>query len=147
MPIDDLLEPERLWSGEEVIASRPSAGRRTRAVAGTARAQRADNGMLRLHPLRAEAPSPPRGRISPERVEWARYVDRILLEHGAVRGTKIYEEKHLARAPARSLMAALTELGLHDRSELQGHTDRVKTGWVWTVEYFPRGARVPSRRG
>ena len=103
--------------------------------------------MLRLHPLRPPADPPPQPdrRISPERVEWARYCDQILVEHGAIRGIKVYPRRDQARWQGRSLMALLVELRLHDRSELRGHTDRVKGGWVWTVEYL--GGRRPEALG
>jgi hypothetical protein len=43
-------------------------------------------------------------------------------------------------------MSLLVELELRDRSELHGHTDRVKDGWVWTVEYLGPAARGAIRR-
>jgi hypothetical protein len=99
--------------------------------------------MLKLHRPRppADPPPQPRRRISPERVAWARYCDQVLVEHGAVRGTMVYSERHRARWQGRALVSLLVELQLHDRSELRGHTDRVKDGWIWTVEYL--GARGP----
>jgi hypothetical protein len=83
--------------------------------------------------------------ILSSRVDWARDADRILLEHGAVRGTKVYPERHRSRWQARALISLLVELRLHDRAELREHTDRLAGGWVWTVEYVGRWAA--SRRG
>jgi integrase/recombinase XerC/integrase/recombinase XerD len=107
--------------------------------------------MLRLHPLRVpnELPAPPTKRcrrVSPERLEWARYCDQVLVEHGAVRGSLAYPERYQARWKGRSLMSLLVQLGARDRSELRGHTDRVRGGWVWTVEYLGAAARGPTRR-
>jgi hypothetical protein len=83
--------------------------------------------------------------IARARVEWARDADRILLEYGAVRGARVYAQRHQARWQARSLISLLVELRLHDRAELREHTDRLAGGWVWTVEYV--GRRPASRRG
>jgi hypothetical protein len=98
--------------------------------------------MLRLHPLRPP-PDPPAQRrrpISQERVDWARYCDQILDEHGAVTGSHAYPERHQARWRARTLISLMVELRLRDRAELREHTDRRDGGWVWTVEYVPRSA-------
>jgi hypothetical protein len=105
--------------------------------------------MLRLHPLRPPADPPPRPhrQISEERAEWARYCDQILVEHGAIRGSRIYQTRHQARWQGRSLMSLLVALQLHDRPELRGHTDRVKAGWVWTVEYLDTRPCASSPKG
>jgi hypothetical protein len=96
--------------------------------------------MLRLHPLRPP-PDPPAERrrpISQERVKWARSFDRILLEHRAVEGTRVYAERHQARWQARAMISLMVELRLHDRSELREHTYRRRGGWAWAIERVDR---------
>jgi hypothetical protein len=84
-----------------------------------------------------------RGPISRNRIERARYADRIMLEYGVVEGTRVYAQRHQARWQARSMIALMVELRLHERSELREHTYRRDGGWSWAIENVPRTA---SRR-
>lgn len=68
-------------------------------------------------------------------VEWAKRANRLMLEHGAVSGARIYEKRHQARHRAQRLMRLMVELRLHERWELGEHTDKRPEGWTWTVEY------------
>jgi hypothetical protein len=56
----------------------------------------------------------------------------------------VYPTRDQARWQGRSLIALLVDLRLRDRSELRGHTDRLHGGWVWTIEYLPRGSSTAS---
>jgi hypothetical protein len=80
--------------------------------------------------------------IKPLDAEWAEYCDRIMLEHGAVRGQLVYERREQARWRGRRLMRLWEDLGLHPRWELREHVDRVRGGFVWTIEYLGRGANA-----
>jgi hypothetical protein len=76
--------------------------------------------------------------IKPLDAEWAQYCDRILREHGAVRGQLVYERHAQARWRARRLEKLWVDLGLHERWELREHIDKVRGGWIWTIEYLGR---------
>jgi len=76
--------------------------------------------------------------IPRRRVEWAEQCDRILLEHGAVVGTQVYEQRHQARWKAQALIKLLVDLRMHERGELSEHTERRAGGWSWSVEYLRR---------
>lgn len=68
-------------------------------------------------------------------VEWVKGCDRIMVEHGAVTGSTIYQERHQARHRARKLIRLMVELRLHDREQLVEHVGLHSGGYVWTVEY------------
>jgi hypothetical protein len=70
-----------------------------------------------------------------------------MLEHGAVQGSRVYQERHRARWQARALIALLVELRLHERPELREHTDRVDGGWVWYVQHVDARSRASSPEG
>jgi hypothetical protein len=72
-------------------------------------------------------------------VEWAQQANAILLEHGVVFGTAVYEGRYQARWRARRLITLLVDLGLRDRWELQEHVNRRGDGWAWSVEYIRKG--------
>jgi hypothetical protein len=88
-----------------------------------------------------EPPAPPsdefvRRRYIPAwRVQWVEQCDRIMIEYGAVYGSSVYPERHLARWRAKWLVKVMVELGLHERWQLIEHTQRRDTGWIWSVEY------------
>ena len=69
-------------------------------------------------------------------VEWAREAHSIMLEHGAVFGTGVYEGRHQARWRARKLISLLVDLELCERWELQEHVNRRGDGWALSVEYI-----------
>jgi hypothetical protein len=58
-----------------------------------------------------------------------------MLEHGAVRGSRVHPERHQARWQARSMISLMVELRLHERSEVREHTEPLNGGWVWIVEH------------
>jgi hypothetical protein len=76
--------------------------------------------------------------IKPLDAQWAEYCDRLMLEHGAVRGQLVYDTRYQARWRGRRLMRLWEDLGLHPRWELREHVDRARGGWVWTIEYLGR---------
>lgn len=80
--------------------------------------------------------------IKPLDAEWAEYCDRIMREHGAVRGQLVYRTRDQARWRARRLMALWEDLGLHPRWELREHIDKVRGGFVWTIEYLGRAGHA-----
>jgi hypothetical protein len=80
--------------------------------------------------------------IKPLDVEWAEYCDRIMLEHGAIRGQLVYDTRHKARWRARRLMGLWEDLGLHPRWEVREHINRAPGGYVWTIEYLGRGGHA-----
>lgn len=86
-----------------------------------------------------------RSRFIPvHRADYARHAHGIMLEHGAVDGTRVYEKRHQARWAAQYLMRLLVELRLLHRWEMSEHVGRRRGGWVWTVEYIPGGKRNGS---
>lgn len=74
--------------------------------------------------------------IKRELVDWANAADRILIEHGAVRGRQVYERRHVARWRAQKLINLMVALGIHERWQLAEHTEKRPGGWGWTVEYL-----------
>lgn len=82
--------------------------------------------------------------IPVHRVDYAKQAQAIMLEHGAVDGTRVYESRHKARWAAQYLIRLLVELRLFHRKELSEHVGRRRGGWVWTVEYIPGGKRDGS---
>lgn len=74
--------------------------------------------------------------IRPSDAEWVTYCNGILMEHGAVTGRTIYENRHKARWQARRLIRLMVELRIHERWQLREHVDRKDGGWRWTVEYL-----------
>jgi hypothetical protein len=77
--------------------------------------------------------------IPQHKVDWAQGCDRILMEHGAVNGTKVYEHRYQARWRAQRLIKMFEDLGMHARWELAEHTERRADGWAWSVEYLGGG--------
>jgi hypothetical protein len=82
--------------------------------------------------------------IKPLDVEWAEYCDKIIREHGAIRGQIVYDTHGQARWRSRRLMNLWEDLGMHSRSELREHIDRVRGGFIWTIEYLGRGGHARS---
>jgi hypothetical protein len=76
--------------------------------------------------------------IPHQKAEYARQANQILREHGGVTGTITYRHRHQARWRAQYLIRLMVELDIHPRWELREHTERVDSGWRWTVEYVPR---------
>ena len=76
--------------------------------------------------------------IRPEDVEWAQMCDRILMEHGAVRGQLAYNTKRKAQWRAHKLIWLLNDLHIRPRWQLREHVSHVKAGYIWTVEYVGR---------
>jgi hypothetical protein len=74
------------------------------------------------------------------RVEWAMKCNEILMQYGAVNGSKVYSHRHLARWRAASLIRVLVELRVHERWQLAEHVTRGPRGqgYVWSVEYIRR---------
>jgi len=70
------------------------------------------------------------------KIDWARDCDRVLMEHGAVNGTAVYEHRYQARWRAQRLIKLFQDLGMHERWELAEHTERRADGWAWSVEYL-----------
>lgn len=83
--------------------------------------------------------------IKPATVEWVDQADSIMLESGCVLGTRLYEQRHKARARARRLIELMVGLDLHERWELREHTNRMAGGWQWAVEYV--GGRQNGQAG
>lgn len=73
--------------------------------------------------------------VKPGNADWAREANAIMMEHGAVFGTGVYEKRHQARWRARKLIGLMVELGLHNRWDLEEHVNRRGDGWAWCVEY------------
>lgn len=71
-------------------------------------------------------------------VDRAKEANAILLEHGAVFGTAIYEKRHQARWRCRKMIDLLVSLGLQERWDLREHVNRRGNGWAWCIEYDPR---------
>jgi hypothetical protein len=69
--------------------------------------------MLRLHPPRSPTEPPVQWRrpISRDRIERARYADRIMLRYGVVEGTHVYAQRHQARWAVRALIAGPRQAG------------------------------------
>jgi hypothetical protein len=89
-----------------------------------------------VHPPRDELV---RRRWIPARtVERVRAADAIMVEHGSVHGSQIYEKRHVARWRARYLIDLMVDLRLHERWELREHVERRQGGFVWAVEYLGR---------
>ena len=84
-------------------------------------------------------------------VEWVEKCDRILMDHGLVRGQMVYEKRKTARNRAERLIRYMVELRMHERWQLTEHTDRKDGGYVWAVEYrggkdnHARPERIPER--
>jgi len=76
--------------------------------------------------------------IKPLDAQWADYSNRIMLEHGAVRGQLVYRTRDKARWRARRLIRLWDDLGMHERWELREHIDRAPGGWIWTIEHLGR---------
>jgi hypothetical protein len=99
----------------------------------------------------SEDPQPPDATlvrphwIPRRRADWVRDCDKILMDHGEVQGTVAYKQRHHARWRAQSLIRMLVELRLHERWELREHVAQQSGGWVWSVEYLPRGAADAGR--
>lgn len=73
------------------------------------------------------------------RVEYAREAQELLHERGCVRGEVIYEKRHQARWQARGLRQLLNDCRMFDSPTLVEHTEKKWGGWVWSLEYKPRG--------
>lgn len=76
--------------------------------------------------------------IKPDDIEWAQDSDKILLEHGAVKGSRVYSERHHARWRARKLIKLMVDLRIHERWQLKEHVNRESGGYVWHIEYLGR---------
>ena len=76
--------------------------------------------------------------IPKARRDWVIDCDRIMLEHGAVRGARIYPNRNAARWHAQALIRLMVELRIHNRDEMREHTERSGNGFVWSVEYLGR---------
>jgi hypothetical protein len=80
-----------------------------------------------------------RRRWIPSRtVEEVRAADAVLVEHGSVYGTVVYDSRHKARWKARRLIDLMVDLRFHQRWELREHVERRQGGFVWAVEYLGR---------
>jgi len=71
-------------------------------------------------------------------VDWARTADNIMVEHGMVQGSVVYDDRHHARWRAQKLIKLMVRLDLHERWELKEHAERKDGGWIWSVEYLRR---------
>lgn len=67
--------------------------------------------------------------------EWVLEADGIMLEYGAVVGRTVLDKRYKARWRAQRLIKLMVELRLHERWELQEHTEFAHGGWKWLVEY------------
>jgi hypothetical protein len=76
--------------------------------------------------------------IKPMDADWARYCDQMMSEHGSVRSSLVFDTRYKARARARKLEELWHNLGLRSRWEYREHVDRVKGGYIWTLESLGR---------
>jgi hypothetical protein len=78
----------------------------------------------------------PQRWIPKQRLDWLHECDRIMMAHGTVQGSKVYEVKNQARWRAESLIDLMVELRLHERWELRRHIERLPDGmYRWSVEF------------
>jgi hypothetical protein len=98
-----------------------------------------------------EPPAPPadaafvRSRWIPGyRRRWAEECVQIMRAHGAVYGSRVYDNRPLARYHAQALMKLMQELRLAEKWELSEHTEKRGDGWVWAIEW--RGTHGDERK-
>lgn len=82
---------------------------------------------------------PARARwMSPTRIAEIKQCERIMLERGAVYGTRIFPRDYNARWRAKKLIKDMVDLGMYDRWQLAEHVERRGGGWIWAVRYLGR---------
>jgi predicted DNA-binding transcriptional regulator YafY len=74
--------------------------------------------------------------LSGRKVEYARKVHAVLVEHGSVHSQQLYATRHKARWKARYLIGLLVDLHLCQRWELREHVENTPAGYRWAVEYL-----------
>lgn len=76
--------------------------------------------------------------INQHKREYAAECNKILVQHGAVRGDELFPQRHHARWRAQYLIRLLVALRLRERWELAEHVEKRPGGWQWSVEYRGR---------
>lgn len=88
--------------------------------------------------------APPRAKLVRRRwladhvVDSVLEADKMLLEHGEIRGSQLYPSRHRARWQARRVIELMVDLRLHDRWQLVEHVEKTQGGYKWAVEYVGR---------
>lgn len=74
--------------------------------------------------------------ISKLKRDYAADCNRILTEHGAVYGDRLYPKRRAARYRAQYLRDLLIRLNLREPWEVGEHVEKTPGGYRWAVEYL-----------
>lgn len=70
---------------------------------------------------------------------WVDGCNKIMMEHGLVSCKGEYPKRKTAKNRVERLKELMVRLGLHEKWQLETHTERKGNGWGWHLEY--RGHR------